>query len=464
MQHLHLRQSLAVAVLVAQLLTAGCLGNRSQQAIPDLTRLPQEPQAYLDPATAHQPLISPEQQQIEATSFLQQHFAAWHSDGPLETTGSPFWAVAWITDHVVYGENLRPVPVERLQQLIDQTDHASYPSLNRRAITVRRTALRALPSSSPLFNNPNEAGEGFPFDNSQHSALAANTPLLVTHLSANGSWALVETALVYGWMPLTDLAWVDDAFAEAFASGRYVTLIRDDTALFDLDGHYRFSAGIGTLLPLVSVEPDGQRTLLAIADKNRQARLAETLITLDEGEIFPLPLTPSRLTGLAGLMLGQPYGWGDLFGGRDCSSTMRDLFAPFGLWLPRNSANQARVGRVVSLADLPPRQREQRLLAEGVPFATLVRLPGHIMLYLGAHEGRAVLLHTLWGLRTRSFWGEEGRWIVGETVVTTLEPAHEWGPLPFGVTNLRSRMESMNILTQSDQSFRSNNRQPAATD
>ena len=45
----------------------------------------------------------------------------------------------------------------------------------------------------------------------------------------------------------------------------------------------------------------------------------------------------------------QPYGYGGLYDNRDCSAMTRDLFAPFGLYLPRNSSEQARGGKVVPL-------------------------------------------------------------------------------------------------------------------
>ena len=91
-------------------------------------------------------------------------------------------------------------------------------------------------------------------------------------------------------------------------------------------------------------------------------------------------------------------------------------------------------------------KNEKRLINEGIPFLTLVRIPGHIMLYVGSYEGRAALLHTIWGLRTRDLWGKQGRWVVGETVITTLEPGMERSSLSLGISNLRNRVESMNIL------------------
>jgi len=447
-----LRSLAGLVLLILLLLTAGCLPDLAQREIYDLEWMPQEPAAYLDPATSDQPLVAPERKEEMAADFLERFFLAWHTDAPLESTRHPFWAVDWIGENEVFAENLRPTGPGRLRELIEQAQPQSYPSLDRRAVTVRRCDLRALPTRRPLFNDPREAGEGFPFDNLQHAVLQADTPVHVTHRSRDGAWVFVETSLVYGWMPVTYLAWVDDDLVRAFETGCYVALTQDNVAVLDDGGIYRFSAGIGTLLPVVDTGPEGYRVLLAVADENRKALLAKATIPFERGEIFPLPLTSRRLASLARRMVGEPYGWGESFGNRDCSATIRDLFAPFGLWLPRNSADQARVGTVIPLSDLTPSRREERLLAEGVPFLTLVRIPGHIMLYIGERDGRAAVLHTMWGLRTRSFSGREGRWIVGRTVITTLEPGSEMDGLFRGIGSLRDRVESMNILAPSDDS------------
>ena len=65
------------------------------------------------------------------------------------------------------------------------------------------------------------------------------------------------------------------------------------------------------------------------------------------------------------------------------------------------------------------------MLARGAPLLTLLHKPGHILLYLGQKDGRAVVLHDVWGLRTRDEKGAEGRYIVGRVVVTTLTPGQE---------------------------------------
>jgi len=427
------------------LLTAGCARDLSGRDVRDLTLLPQNPKAYLAPEKAERPLVSAAEQQALAAAFLENHFVAWEGAAPLETTKNPFWALDWIGQQPAFAENLRPLDPARRDALILQAAREAYPSRDRRAIALRRLDVRALPTGSPLFNDPGKAGEGFPFDTLQHGVLPPGVPLRVTHVSADGAWAFVETALLYGWVPLVDLAWVDEDFMAAYKTGRYLALTGDETAMADSADVYRLTVGIGALLPLLDSDGDGYRVLIPVADRERRAHLVEGSITADRGGIFPLAFTAGQVAELAGKMMGQPYGWGDAFSGRDCSGTLRDLFAPFGLWLPRNSSRQAQIGRVVRLADLSPREREARLLAEGEPFATLVHLPGHILLYLGEREGRAAMLHTLWGLRTKDPKGREGRWLVGKTVITTLEPGLEAEGVTLDIGGLLERVDGMNF-------------------
>lgn len=440
---------LPLLVIACISFTTACASRPDQLAVADLEYLSQNPQDYLDPVTAGQLLMSSSRQQDLAAEFLQRFFAAWYADGPLVETSRPFWAADWIRNNPVYAENLRPMSGKRVEELIKLADLPSYPSEHRRALTLTRSNIRALPTHNPAFNNPRSAGEGFPFDYLQHGILAANTPVLVTHRSKDGSWAFIETALLYGWLPITELAWVDDDFVENFITDRYVTLTRDKVAVFDLDGIYRFSADIGTLLPIIADGAGHYQVYVAVADRQRQAQLVKATIAVNDSALFPVPLTPQQIALLAGRMMGQLYGWGEMFGNRDCSALIRDLYAPFGLWIPRNSSQQARVGEVIEMTELTPHQREEQLLNRGVPFLTLVRLPGHIMLYLGGYDERAVVLHSIWGLRTRTFSGSEGRLIVGETVITGLEPGLENSRLTFDVGSLRKRISSINILGQS---------------
>jgi hypothetical protein len=106
---------------------------------------------------------------------------------------------------------------------------------------------------------------------------------------------------------------------------------------------------------------------------------------------------------------------------------MRDLFLPFGIWLPRNSSRQARQGGIVyDLAGLSAREKLEAVDAFGRPFTTLIWMPGHIGLYLGKDSGgEPLLLHNAWGVRTALPDGTEGRAVIGRLAVTTLHPGED---------------------------------------
>ena len=85
------------------------------------------------------------------------------------------------------------------------------------------------------------------------------------------------------------------------------------------------------------------------------------------------------------------------------------------------------------LEGLSNEEKKELLKREGVPFLTLVGLPGHIMLYVGTHRGEPLVFHNTWGIRTDRK-GIEGRHIIGRAVVTTLDlggdlPEHAPGKL-----------------------------------
>ena len=68
------------------------------------------------------------------------------------------------------------------------------------------------------------------------------------------------------------------------------------------------------------------------------------------------------------------------------------------------------------------------------------------MLYLGDYKGHPALLHTFWGVRTKTLTGKEDRWIVGQTVITTLQPGVEENGLFLKIGRLRDRVVKMNVV------------------
>ena len=414
--------------LILLLLTAlgGCAVRPPGIADPD--RFLQDAAVYLQPGTAATPLIFPEAQARLDADYNERLFAPWRQPRANLPAEVAFRGVVTFAGRQGYAENLLPMSQERWQQLVTMLQQEGYPSLARPAITVRNTACRLFPTSRPFFLDPQRAGEGYPFDYFQESTLWAGTPLLVTHVSADGAWFLVETDFVAGWLPALDIAWADAAFREDYQTGRYAALLRDDVTLRDESGDFLTQTHLGAVFPLATENETGLQLLVPLRNSDGAALVRTARITPELAAIKPLPLQPGRVAELANRMLGQPYGWGGLYENRDCSATMRDLFTPFGVWLPRNSTDQAKSGGILhALANLGRAEKRDHLLQQGVPFYSLVWLKGHIGLYLGPDpgSGEPMLLHNMWGVRTTSWRGRDGRALLGRLAITSLRPGEE---------------------------------------
>lgn len=424
--------------------------------VSDLRVLPQRVEYYVQESSGANRLLSEKQQQSLAARFLEQHFAPWDKGFDTRTNSDPFWGLKQYQGRLFYGENLLPLPLGWLEEMARQSAVESYPALMQPAVTVATTGLRVLPTHKPIFNDPTGAGQGFPFDMLQNSLVPAGTPVLVVHASLDGSWYLVKTPHVSGWVRPWEVAWVDQAFMDAYRSTDLIGFTADNVPAYTSRGAFVLHGRIGMLLPR-SLSPPPPGLIAALAPLRRAdgwAELESIFVPGHQALPWPMAATPDNFSRVLNGLLGQPYGWGGMFKNRDCSALIQDLYALFGLALPRNSRAQARAGRIIELENLGAQQKEKQILEHGTPMLTIVNMPGHVMLYLGPDptSGRPVVLHSIWGLRIQApecknrFTSTPGRWVLGRTVITTLTPGQE---LPFLVKPeglLVERVSSLTIL------------------
>ncbi len=425
------------------------------ESVEDLTRLSQNPADWLVDAPQTRWLSEEQQREIAETS-MANFFSPWRGDAPngdapngdapnghktrgvdskisdvsdAEKTGNAGGApdLTWmskILDDEIWAENLCPWTDEAKKNLLDDAAMGSYPSLDYRAIVVRDTSARAMPTDRPAFHDPRSAGEGFPFDSFQESAVPIGTPLRVCHANLRGDWLLCETPAFAGWIKSDDAALVDDSFVKTCESGRYAAIVDDETPLRDENGRHVCTAKIGTIFP----RDFDDALLVPVKTSSGAARLVRAFAHGGSAVSYPLEFTAGNVVAQAKKFMGKPYGWGGMFGSRDCSSTMRDLFIPFGFHLPRNSRQQARVGEFVELEDKSDDEKFSAIREFGIPFRTLIGMKGHVGLYLGVTDrGEPVMMHNTWGLQlgSKKDPGLDGRLIIGRTVITTLTPGAE---------------------------------------
>ena len=410
-----------------------------RNAVADIKNLSQDPTAYLT-SDADVPMMTPEEQAVQFAAFKEKHFAAWRMKKVTKKRKDAFWGTYAFTRRTGYAENLLPWSKETMNVLVEQQNIQAYPSMCRYAITVRHSSLRILPTIKPYFKNPELAGEGFPFDYFQNSAVHTGTPLFVTHSTVSGEWVYAETAYASGWIPVTDIAYVTSEQKKRFMKGALHALTYDDISLHTTTGRFLSKVFVGAAFPeaiemkvakreteLAKCPTDDVTVLVPSRDLQGNAHFFPVAVSLRYIAKIPAILTPRAMATLASHIVGQRYGWGGLFENRDCSSTMRDLFTLFGVWLPRNSRSQAARGAEgISLKDLTPQEKRKIIIEKGIPFFSLIAMKGHIGLYIGQDPAtcRPLLLHDIWGVRTFDD-DREGRAIIGCLCITTLRLGEE---------------------------------------
>lgn len=377
-------------------------------------------------------------------AFLERRFSVFdRHDKRLEVSR---WAWVALDRPGILTEDLRPVTPTWFEQMDTEAAWNRPDRIDRPGIALRTTALRAMPTGRPLIEDPSIPGQGFAFDLLQNALVDAGEPLWLSHRSRSGRWVFVSTSYASGWILDRDAALLAPEVAFALSRMTPVALVEEGFPIRSQTGAFLFSGRIGMILP--SAGPAGEGVpILVPSGKDEHGDAVFETVTLEPRRAVSVPVEPTleNLASVASKMLGLPYGWGGLFGNRDCSSLIRDFFMPFGLWLPRNSRDQAVSGERIDLRLLDDRKKAEAIVSRGAPFATILWKPGHVALYVGRNEdGDPVILHSAWDLRTCNI-DEPVRRHIGRAVLTILRPAGTVDDEPCSTT-LLSQLETMTAI------------------
>lgn len=404
--------------------------------IDDIQAIHQDVRAFANAITAP---MGEAEQALAVKRFREHFFSPWTSKEPLYSVSEAVTGMKEVAKTTWYGENRLKIPVDRINRILVHAMLDTIPSMNRPGIVITPTFMRGLPTLKPFY----ETADDFPFDQLQYTEVKQNEPVRILHLSKSGGWAFIETAFGQGWVKSDSVVDVDDAIRQRFASAELVVVVIDFAVVRDERGKSLPLPKIGTLYPLIKEEQDFWLVGVAMGGEDDQAILKTARIAKKDARRFPLPFNSKTVTHVGNELLKTPYGWGELFRDRDCSATTRDFFIPFGIWLPRNSRQQINSGPLLSLESLSKPDKEKLLREQGVPFRTLLHRKGHIMLYAGLYNGKPVILHNTWAIRFKTKSGQEEKFYIGRTVLTTLEAGLE---LPLTRGTILDHLDGMLIL------------------
>lgn len=313
-------------------------------------------------------------------------------------------------NQIGYGANFRPYSLDWLDDIVSninfaQFDNLSYQELNR-AIAIQNLNARALPTDKPHFYSRTLAGQGYPFDNLQMSAIWAGTPLYILAESRDHAWSLVLTPDFIAWVNTSSIARTSTDFIHQWqkqAKEKLAAITRTETSLVDETGQFLISAYIGTVLPATETI-EGIKLWVPALDSKHHAIIKHATVSRNHAMIMPIPATPRNFADIMSSLIGRTYGWGSLYFYNDCSAELKSLFTPFGIWLPRHSSDQLSAGRMIDMTVLSPEKRIAYLLENGHRFLTIVYIGGHVLLYVGNYTNpttqseMAMTYQNVWGL------------------------------------------------------------------
>ncbi len=380
--------------------------------IKDMSTIPQNLYFYAKQIT---PVPYSKQLKLDR-EFNYNFFKPWRQTSFNERLNKITWAFRMLQKRKdLYKSRLRLISSKTKRYWIYNSNMKAFDTLKIKAITIKDSNLRALPTSTRIYLNPSKKTQGFPFDYNQNSAIYLNTPLYVSHLSKDKKWALVHSPAAFGWIKVKDIAFVDNRFIKEFQSGKYAIVIKDNSKL--LKDHQKIAhLKIGTIFPI-----KGRYLLFAQKYKNRAIikRVKRPSNKLVANK--PLAFTPKNIAYIANQLKDEPYAWGGLLHGRDCSATTKDFFSCFGVFLKRNSSDQAKAGEYINIKPFKGRAKKDIILKYAKPFKSLLWVPGHIGIYIGRYKNEPVIMHTYWGVRLKNF----SKYRLSRTIITTLEPGKE---------------------------------------
>lgn len=289
------------------------------------------------------------------------------------------------------------------------------------AYVVRPCDQRLLPSAEPLYKDSTDTA----IDRLQNNALDAATPVAVLHTSSDGAWQYIISPDSDGWVEASHVALCPVEQMERYeswtdfvvATGAKVDLFADPVLRRHLT-----SVHMGVRLPLVQdLDDDVFQVMVPSRSEGGFCTFEAAYVPKAQVHRGYLPYTPRNAISQAFRLLNAPYGWGGMYGEQDCSRFIQEVFAPFGIRLPRNSGQQAKAGRLVASFDsaASPDHRTAVLMTSAKGGITTLQFPGHIMLYLGDVDGVPYAIHDIYAYTEPA--GEDERLVaINKVAVTSL--------------------------------------------
>lgn len=305
----------------------------------------------------------------------------------------------------------------------------------RFGLATRRTPMRGYPTALRAFSRIGDTD----IDRFQETALFPGDAVAVVHTSRDGQWYFVVSQRYAAWVRAEDIAigTRDDVLGYMRQTPwRVVTGARASTVFTpDAPALSQLPLDMGTRVPIdMRVGPadavNGQAAYtswavrLPIRRSDGSLAFSTALIQRNQDTSSDdLPLTRANLLRQAFKFLGERYGWGHDFNGRDCSGFVSDVYRSFGVQLPRNTGDQATSpGLDHTTFDSAATHAQRMRAVDGLQPGDMVYIPGHVMMVIGRLGGQPYVIHDVHGVSYRDAAGTVRSLPLNAVSVTPLLP------------------------------------------
>jgi cell wall-associated NlpC family hydrolase len=278
-------------------------------------------------------------------------------------------------------------------------------------LIVRRTDMRTFPTLDRVISGESSAD----LDRFQEHGLFPGEAVAILHQSADGGWLFVQSYNYAAWIEKDHVATGSRDEVLGFVAETDFLLVTGSKVHTNYDPQLpavsEVQLDMGVRLPVFGASKVGHNLRgqnpyashvvqlpTRTADGGLQFEYALIARSQDVRRGY-LPYTRGNVIRQAFKFLGERYGWGHSYNGRDCTGFVSEVYKTFGIFMPRNSGDQGSsvIGDNARFAD-DTSFDDKRAVVDKLQIGALLYLPGHVAMYIGEDNGEPYIIHDVAGL------------------------------------------------------------------
>lgn len=303
------------------------------------------------------------------------------------------------------------------------------------ALVVKRSPLRTFPTFDKVYAKDSDGD----LDRFQESGVFPGDAVAILHTSKDSKWILVQAYNYLAWMQKSDVAIGDKSIIAAYKNYNDY-LVTTGSKIFTnyVPNHPQISnlqIDMGTRLPLAKRNEYGNKVygqnpyanyVVKLPIRTVAGKLKIVLALIPRSQDVHrgyLPFTQQNIIKQAFKFLGERYGWGHDYNGRDCTGFVGEVYKSFGFKIPRNSGAQGISAYGINHRFDKNKNTINKMAAiNKMQAGDLAYIPSHVMIVLGKEQGKPFIIHDVHGLSYLQKNGDLYRGVLNGVSVTPLLP------------------------------------------